>query len=237
MINSFSLALIQLFDKSLRNIIWISLGGSLIIFLIIWLVIGYTILETDILTTDWLFGVFDSVFQKILGFFGGTLILVITWFLFPSVVTLVVAFLLENVAKAVEKKHYPHLSKPRSQSLSEILLITLKFTILSVIINVLAAPIYISLLFFGPLNLLIFYMLNGYLLGREYFELTIHRRANPSQAKEIYKKFRGKIILAGGVISFFMTIPLVNMIAPIIATAAMVHLIQKASKSFLSINT
>jgi len=200
-------------------------------------VIGYTILETDILTTDWLFGVFDSVFQKILGFFGGTLILVITWFLFPSVVTLVVAFLLENVAKAVEKKHYPHLSKPRSQSLSEILLITLKFTILSVIINVLAAPIYISLLFFGPLNLLIFYMLNGYLLGREYFELTIHRRANPSQAKEIYKKFRGKIILAGGVISFFMTIPLVNMIAPIIATAAMVHLIQKASKSFLSINT
>jgi len=199
-------------------------------------VIGYTIFQTDILATGWFFGVFDQVFQKILSFFGGTLILVMTWFLFPSVVTLIVAFLLENVAKAVEEKHYPHLSEPRNQSLPEILLITLKFTILSIIINVLAVPIYLGLVFFGPLNLLIFYMLNGYLLGREYFELTIHRRINPPQAKEIFKKFRTKIILAGGIVSFLMTIPLINLVAPIIATAAMVHLIQKSRTNFTTIN-
>ena len=112
-------------------------------------------------------------------------------------------------------------------------MIAARFTTITVLLNLIALPLY----FIPVLNVFVFGALNGYLLGREYFELTIHRRIKPSQTKEFYKKLRRKIILTGGITSFLMTIPLINMVAPIIATAAMVHLIQKSNTNFSPTNT
>jgi len=90
----------------------------------------------------------------------------------------------------------------------------------------LALPIYLVFFFLGPLNLFVFYALNGYLLGREYFELIAHRRMEPLQALHLRRAFQGQMFLAGVIITFLMTIPVVNLLAPVIATATMVHLVQ-----------
>ena len=226
MISAFSLAIGQLSDKSLRQVVWIGLLSSLAIFVLLWIVIGYVLFKTEIFTTGWFFGVFDWVVEWLTDIFGGVLIIIVTWFLFPVTATLIASFFLERAAQAVENKHFPNLPAPRGQNLSEILKITLKFTGLSVVLNLLALPVYFVFFFLGPLNLFVFYALNGYLLGREYFELIAHRRIEPLQTIHLRGAFRGQMFLAGVIITFLMTIPVVNLIAPVIATAAMVHLVQ-----------
>ena len=98
----------------------------------------------------------------------------------------------------------------------------MKFSVLAVILNILALPLY----FVPPFNLFVFYALNGYLLGREYYELVAHRRIEPAEARRLRAAFRGQCFVAGVAIALLMTVPLVNLLAPVIGTAAMVHLIQ-----------
>ncbi|MDP7425294.1 MAG: EI24 domain-containing protein, partial [Rhodospirillales bacterium] len=151
MISAFSLAIGQLSDKSLRQVVWIGLLSSLAIFVLLWIVIGYVLFETKIFTTGWFFGVFDWAVEWLTNIFGGVLIIIATWFLFPVTATLIASFFLERAAQAVENKHFPNLPAPRRQNLSEILKITFKFTGLSVVLNLLALPVYFVFFFLGPL--------------------------------------------------------------------------------------
>ena len=48
MIAFFSLAIIQLFDKSLQKTLWIGIVGSAVIFLIIWLAVGHTLSQIEL---------------------------------------------------------------------------------------------------------------------------------------------------------------------------------------------
>jgi CysZ protein len=233
MIAFFSLAVVQLFDKSLQKILWMSLVASAILFLVFWLLVGYTLLQTELFSTGWFYGIFDWIFIKITNIFGGILIFILTWFLFPSIVTLLVTFFLEKTINSVEKKHYPNLPETRQQNMLEISKITLKFMVLSIILNVLVIPLYLVFFFLGPLNLFIFYILNGYLLGKEYFELVAYRRLEPSEADDLFKRYHGNVFRVGLISALLMTVPLINMVAPIISVAAMVHLVQK----YNSINT
>ena len=225
MINAFSIAFGQLSDKSFRRVIWVGLIGSCIIFAILWSAIGTALFSTQLYFTGWLWGLFDWVGEWLTDIFGGLAVVFLTWLLFPSVVTLIVSFFLEDAIKAVESRHYPELADTRRQSVKEIVLITVKFTLISLVLNILALPIYVIFFFIGPLNLFVFYALNGYLLGREYFELVAHRRYDPLQAIHLRSTFKGQMFLAGVVIAFLMTIPVVNLVAPMVATAALVHLV------------
>ena len=176
MINAFSIAFGQLSDKSFRRVIWVGLIGSCIIFAILWSAIGTALFGTQLYFTGWLWGLFDWVGEWLTNIFGGLAVVFLTGLLFPSVVTLIVSFFLEDAIKAVESRHYPELADTRRQSVKEIVLITVKFTLISLVLNIVALPIYVIFFFIGPLNLFVFYALNGYLLGREYFELVAHRR-------------------------------------------------------------
>ena len=227
MIKFFFLAFLQIFNPQFRKIIWLSVVSSLVIFLFIWSVVGYFILQVDLLSTAWSFGFLDGITNEFFRFFGGAIVLTLTWLLFPSVVSLILVFFLEKAALIVEKKYYPQHSKYRPQNLIEILSITIKYSGLAILINLLALPIYIGLFFFGPLNLIVFFIINGYLLGREYFELIIHRHHSPKIAKKISINSRNRLFFAGCIITFLMTVPLINLIAPLIATSAMVHIVQK----------
>jgi uncharacterized protein involved in cysteine biosynthesis len=52
------------------------------------------------------------------------------------------------------------------------------------------------------------------------------RRQTPSDAKRARRRFRGRLFLAGILIAVMMTIPLVNLFAPIVATGFMVHVFE-----------
>jgi uncharacterized protein involved in cysteine biosynthesis len=74
--------------------------------------------------------------------------------------------------------------------------------------------------------LFVFYGLNGYLLGREYFETIALRRLSAGEAKELWRKEKRRIFAAGVLITVMLTIPFLNLVAPVVATAFMLHLFQ-----------
>ena len=77
-----------------------------------------------------------------------------------------------------------------------------------------------------PLFPFVFYGVNGYLLGREFFELVALRRIGLEEVRNLRKAHRGRLFLAGIVIAFLFTVPGLNLVAPVIATAVMVHLFE-----------
>jgi uncharacterized protein involved in cysteine biosynthesis len=77
-----------------------------------------------------------------------------------------------------------------------------------------------------PVFPFVFYGVNGYLLGREYFELVAARRLDPAEARSLRRRHGRTLFIAGVLIAFLLTIPFVNLVAPLVGTAAMVHLFE-----------
>ena len=77
--------------------------------------------------------------------------------------------------------------------------------------------------------MIVLFLANAYLLGREYFELAAMRFRPPHEAKAMRKANAPYIFLAGMVIAVFVSIPLVNLATPIFAMAYMVHVHKRMS--------
>jgi len=95
--------------------------------------------------------------------------------------------------------------------------------VLAVVLNLLALPVYLLL---PGINFFVFLGLNGYLLGRAYFEGVALRRLDTAATRAARHRFGGRIFLGGLVIAGLFSLPLVNLVAPVIATAFMVHLFE-----------
>ena len=215
-------ALSQFDDPKIQRIVWKSLVGALAIFALLgvgaWFLAGW--LAAGL--AHWL----DWIAQF------GTLVLtvVLSWFLFPVAVTAIVGVFLEDVAGAVEQRHYPGRPPARQQGFAAMAWSGLRFACVALLLNLALLPAYLLLLLFPPLYLLVFYSVNGYLLGREYFELVAYRRLEEGAADGLRRACRGRVMLAGVAMAFMLTIPVFNLVAPIAATAFAVHLFEAMRK-------
>jgi uncharacterized protein involved in cysteine biosynthesis len=154
---------------------------------------------------------------------GGFAALALSWLLFPAVVSTTTGFFLEGVAEAVERRHYPDLPPVRSQPLEEVLSSTFMFFCVTLLLNVIMLPF----LLMPPLFPFVFYSVNGYLLGREYFDLVAVRRIDALQARSLRRRHGRTLFAAGVLIAFLLTIPIVNLLAPLIGTSVMVHVFER----------
>jgi uncharacterized protein involved in cysteine biosynthesis len=154
---------------------------------------------------------------------GGLAVLTLSWLLFPAVVTLILGFFLDRVAAVVEAADYPEKSPPRRRPLAETIVAPFRLAVLSIALNLAALPLY---LFVPGLNLVLFLALNGYLLGREYFEVVALRRLDASAAKAMRRRFGGRVFVGGVAIAGLFALPLLNLVAPVVGVAFMVHLFE-----------
>jgi len=226
MIAHFMKALAQLDDPKLRRVLWVSIILSLLVFVGLWA--GLWILATvlpleSIPGVGWLMETLGSAFDWLAGFLFVGMLLLFTLMLFPAVITIIVGFFLDQVADAVEARHYPTLPAARTISLSETVISTARFALVTLAVNLIALPFYVLLLFIPPMNLVLFYLVNGYLISREYFELVAWRRLDPPTAALLRKSHRGRLQFAGILLALLMTIPLVNLLTPVVGTAFIVH--------------
>ena len=80
------------------------------------------------------------------------------------------------------------------------------------------------ILFFVPVvNVAAFFLANGYLLGREYFELAAGRFRPMPEAAAMRAAHRGTILIAGFLLAGMVAIPIVNLFTPLFGVALMVH--------------
>ena len=132
------------------------------------------------------------------------------------------AEIVDIAARAVEAHYYPDLLEPRHQPLREPIWLAVKLAFIAVILNLLVLPIYLI----PVLNIFVFYALNGYLLGREYFELAALRRIDEPDARQLRRRHRIRVFVVGVIITFLLSIPFVNWFMPVVAAAFVVHMFE-----------
>jgi CysZ protein len=200
---------------ALRNILLRSVAIAIAILMGLWLLLRHFAdqgIETG-------YGWLDTSLELVtgLGLFVGAI------YLIPAVTTLVTGLFLDGIAKAVEKHHYGVAYVGTEMSFVQGLLATIRFTGVVVIANLFA----LILLFVPLINIVIFLLVNGYLLGREYFELAALRHMDQETCSALRKKHGGRIFVLGLVIAGYLAIPFVNLTTPLFATALMVHYVRK----------
>lgn len=221
----------QISDPAFRRVFALSLGTSMAVFVALWLAAWFGLAWAGEALSGWMAdqepgGFWIGIVEWIFGAGAVVGVLVVSFFLFPAIVVVVMSFLLDDIAEAVERRHYPGLPAPPDQPLRAAVMSGLVFAGVTLALNLLALPLYLLLLFLPPFNLFVFYLLNGYLLGREYFELVAARRLDMAGVGRLRRAYRGRLLLAGTVIAFLLTVPIVNLVTPIVATGFMLHVFE-----------
>ncbi len=216
MISAFLSAFREIFDPRLRRILALSVLIAAAVLAALAAGLGFLLYRTALFDVIYLDGA-----VKLL---GGFAILVLTWLLFPAVATLVLGFFLDEAIATVERRRYPLLPPPNRQSLAAMLRGAARLALLSIVLNLLALPAYLLV---PGINFLLFYAINGWLLGREYFELVALRRLDARQVGLMWRAYRLHLIVAGALIAFLLPLPLVNLAAPLIAALFMLHLVER----------
>ena len=91
-------------------------------------------------------------------------------------------------------------------------------------IVVLGNVIALLLLLVPGVNLIAFFVVNAYLLSREFFQFAAMRFRSEAEARALRRRHSGTIFLAGFVIAAFLAVPILNLLTPLFGAAMMMHL-------------
>lgn len=155
-----------------------------------------------------------------------SIIMIGSYMLFPGIVTMVMGVLIDKIATAVEEEYYPNRIGTRKVPITDTVLSAAKLTLIMVVANLLAlVPYLILLVTTGPGAFALFILLNGYLLGREYYEMVALRHMPVRAANNARLDNSGKVFVAGSLIAGMFLVPFLNIMAPIIGAALMTHVV------------
>ncbi len=224
---SFLKALAQLPDPRFRSVLWRGIGLTIALLIgiyagLLWLI---EVLTQEPITLP---GVGEVTWLgDLLGWGSLGLVLIMSIFLMVPVASAITSLFLDEVAQAVEDKHFAQLPDVPKVSFTDGLRDTVNFLGVLVAANIFAFLLYAIFPFAA---IFIFYALNGFLLGREYFQLAAMRRIGRVAAKELRKQHNGKIWLAGCLMAVPLSFPLINLIIPILGAATFTHLYHAISR-------
>ena len=129
----------------------------------------------------------------------------------------------EDVADAVEDEFYPGLPPAPPRSFGTGLIEVVNFTGVFIAVNFLL----LLALFLGPLYIPIYWAANGWLLGREYFNIVALRRLLPDEVKALRRQHGIQVWIAGTLMAAPLSIPLLNLVIPVLGVATFTHLFHR----------
>jgi CysZ protein len=218
-----SAAAARLFTREFRAVLFKSLGLTALALVGLWFLITFTFeafalppllsLAPDL--PEW-----TSWLGMIAAILAGLALALGLGLLIAPVTALIAGLFLDDVAEVIEREDYPQDAPGRAMPLAASIIVSLKFLGLVIVGNILA----LFLLLIPGVNIIAFLVVNGYLLGREFFEFAAMRFRSEADAKALRRRYAGTIFLAGLVIAGVLSIPIVNLLTPLFAAAMMVHL-------------
>ena len=223
------LAFGNLFAAETRSAFWKSLGLTLLVLVGLWFAIRGIFIW---LALPWLDQLVPGIPEWagwmgfILAILAGIGLALALALLISPVTAIIASLFLDDVAEVIEKKDYPADPPGTAMPLSEALPSSLKFFGVVILGNLIA----LLLLLVPGVNLIAFFLVNGYLLGREFFEFAAMRFRSPADARAFRSKHQTKVFMAGLVIAAFLAIPFLNLLTPLFAASMMVHLHKSISQ-------
>ena len=221
MIRAYGLAFAQLFDPRILRWAMLSVLITLAVYGVLIGGLIFVLSHVELSAIPWL-----DMLARLGSGFGAVLL---AGLLFPGAVSAAIMLGQERIIDAVEARHYPGLTPARPLPIAAAAGVALRLMGLTILLNLVMLPIYLASLFVPPLYVLVFALVNGVLLGRDYFETVALRRLSPDQVSALRQRRRRRVWVAGSVAALLLTIPGLNLIAPVIATAAFVHVVQDPS--------
>jgi len=158
---------------------------------------------------------------------GGISSGLLAYALFPGIMPLIISFFDVQIIRVIENHDYPEAKRISEAHFWPEFWYDVRFALRAIFLNIIVLPLYLV----PVLNLFLFYLLNGYLLGSEFFMMVACRHVNRADSIALYRKHRGMILRAGMVIALLASIPLLNLLAPFWGIAVMVHLYHGLDKT------
>ncbi len=167
-----------------------------------------------------------------LGVLAGTVALLIAfglgWLLFRAVAVAVMGVFADEVVIAVERQHYPAaLARARDVSIARGISLGLRSAGRAILINLALAPFYIMLLVTGVGTALLFFLVNGWLLGNDFGQMVAARHMDESTMRDWRKTGAVDRFALGVAGTALFMVPILNLFAPIIGAAMATHLFHK----------
>ena len=220
-LGSFVKAVGQIGDRRLSRVFWLGIVLSLVLLalasaavqalLLWWAGDGVTLPLVGEVT--W--------FATLAAWSGPVAMILFSVVLMVPVASAMSSLFLDRVADAVEARHYPQAGVATPVSFVDSLLDSAGFLGVMIAANIVALVLYVI---FSPVALFIFWGLNGYLLGREYFTLVAIRHLGRVRAIEMRKRHDGTIWLAGVLMAMPLSVPFVNLAIPVLGAATFTHI-------------
>jgi CysZ protein len=155
---------------------------------------------------------------------GGVIIL--SYFLFPVIFPIFSYIFQEFVTTKLSKRYTPN-RKNIEMPIKTVIIYALKFAALSIGLNLLFLPLYLI----PVIGFIVYFCLNSYLLGREYFQLSASSLISFDEAVELRKKKSKIIYISGGFLSIMFLTPILNLIAPIVGIIFSWFFVEKISRN------
>jgi uncharacterized protein involved in cysteine biosynthesis len=209
----------QLHDPAFQGVVLRSLAWSLVCFLALYAGVIWAV-HRLLAVHGWLAWTID-----ILGSIGASLL---AFWLFLPVAAGIGILYFDRIAEAVERRFYPWLPRPTSASILEQaqdgIAVALKVLALSI------AALLVTFMVPG-LGLLLAWVVAAYAIGRGMFVSVAMRRMPRAMAESLYRGCRGIVLAQGAILALAAYIPILNLLIPILGTAAMVHILDIAISS------
>ena len=222
-------SLANLFAPETRGVFWKVLGLTALVLVVLWFALRESFLA---FAMPWLSAAMPDVpdwagwLTFVIGIFVSLGLALALALLLAPVTAIIAGFFLDDVAEVIEKRDYPTEPAGRALPMGEAILGSVKFLGVVILGNIVA----MFLLFIPGVNLIAFFLVNGYLLGREFFEFAAMRFRTPAEARLFRSKHSSTVFLAGLLIAGFLAIPIVNLLTPLFAAGLMVHLHKLVSR-------
>jgi CysZ protein len=219
-----ALSFAQLRDPVHRKVLWRALAATVLLFVALWW--GCKRLLAGLDTSGWPVWA-AGAWADGGALLGALLILPLFTPLFAATATGIAEIWLDQVIGAVEARYYPGATaRPVGPAAS--LRLGLGATGRLLVWNLLAMPFYVVLLITGIGTLLLFVVLNGWLLGRAYLEMVAMRHlpaaaVAPWIAAHPYLRWQAGVVAAG-----LFAVPVVNLVAPLVGAGMATHLFHRA---------
>jgi uncharacterized protein involved in cysteine biosynthesis len=221
MLSAFALALGQLADRRILRILAKSLAITLAVFVLLgaggWWVGDY-LLSGSALAPE---------LRGLIALAGG---LMLAWLLWRVIALVVIQFFADEVVLAVEDRHYPvAAANARQLSWREELALGLSGAWRAIALNLLALPVAAVLLITGIGPILVFWLINAVLIGRELTELVWARHRSAGDRTLPLGGFER--LLFGGLVTALLAVPFANLLAPVLGAAMATHLVHRKGAS------
>ncbi|MEM1377148.1 MAG: sulfate transporter family protein [Pseudomonadota bacterium] len=218
----------ELFDPALRQVLWKSIGLTVLGLVVIWFALRALF---EALAVPFISNWFTLSGLPILSEYGtgigiaamisASFVMAILLALFVGPVSAAIAgIFLDDVAEHIERQDYADDAPGKAMPVGQSIVMSIKFFGIVILGNLLA----LFLLLIPGVNLIAFFAVNGYLLGREYFQFAAMRFHDEQGAREIYSRHSGTVVIAGFLIAGLLAVPFLNLLTPIFGAALMVHL-------------